>query len=132
MDPSYRIRNSESADIIRITVAGWSPSTVWSKSINSRIRLPAPCGIPPAQRGDPRARDGDDGCELFGDLPEGDDLECMGASVQGAGQRDELENAGVLPLVNVQPLELDASMATLFDREMPKRNLHLRHVERVQ
>ena len=62
----------------------------------------APCGIPPAQWGDPRARQGDDGCELFGDLPEGDDLECMGDSVQSAGQRDELENAGVPPL-NVQP-----------------------------
>ena len=37
----------------------------------------APCGFPPAQWGDLHAREGDDGCELFGNMPEADDLDFL-------------------------------------------------------
>ena len=63
---------------------------------------PAPCCIPPAQRGDAQAREGDDGCEVFGNMPVGDDLDLLGDPVQEADQQDELENAEVLPLVHAQ------------------------------
>ena len=62
----------------------------------------APCGIPPAQWGDLHAREGDDGFELFGNMPEADDLDLPGDPARNAAQQDELENAEVLPLVHAQ------------------------------
>ena len=56
----------------------------------------APCGVPPAQWGDLHAREGDDGCELLGNMPEADDLDFLAAPAQNAEQQDELENAEVL------------------------------------
>ena len=46
--------------------------------------------------------DGDDGCELFGQLLEGEDLECRSASEPCAERQDELANAEVLPLIQAQ------------------------------
>ena len=62
----------------------------------------APCGVPPAQWGDLHAREGDDGCELFGNMPEADDLDLLGEPARNAEQQDESENAEVLPLVHAQ------------------------------
>ena len=61
-----------------------------------------PCGVPPAQWGDLHAREGDDGCELFGNMPEADDLDLLGEPARNAEQQDKLENAEVLPLVHAQ------------------------------
>ena len=62
----------------------------------------APCAIPPAQWGNLSAHEGDDGCELFGQLPEGEDLECRGDSEPCAGQQDELAYAEALDRVQAQ------------------------------
>ena len=72
-----------------------------SPSTQEYVR-PAPCGIPPAQWGDLHAREGDDGCELFGNMPEADDLDLLGDPARSAEQQDELENAEALPLVHAQ------------------------------
>ena len=63
---------------------------------------PAPCCIPPAQWGDVHARESEEECELFGEMPSGDDLDLLGNPLQNAGQQDELENAGVLHPVHEQ------------------------------
>ena len=57
----------------------------------------------PAQWGDVHAREREEECELFGEMPSGDDPDLLGNPLQSAGQQDELENAGVLHPVYVQP-----------------------------
>ena len=70
---------------------------------------PGPCCIPPAQWGDVHAREREEECELFGEMPSGDDLDILGNPLQSAGQQDELENAGVLHPVHEQPQPISGS-----------------------
>ena len=96
-----------------------TPKRLTSSGLQSPVGLPVqlgpspstqeyvqqvPCGVPPAQWGDLHAREGDDGCELFGNMPEADDLDFLAAPAQNAEQQDELENAGVLVPANQSPI----------------------------
>ena len=56
-----------------------------------------PGSIPPAQWGDVYGRAGDDGCELFGALPEGDEPEVLLQVQQAVQHPDELNDAEVPP-----------------------------------
>ena len=63
---------------------------------------PAPCCIPPDQWGYVQARERGDGCELFVDMPSGDDPDLPSSPSQNARQQDELENARLLQSVHAQ------------------------------
>ena len=62
----------------------------------------APCGIPPAQWGEVHAAEGDEECELFGEMPAGDEFELLGNPVQDQQQQDELANAATPNPLNGQ------------------------------
>ena len=67
---------------------------------------PPPSNIPPAQWGDVYGRAGDDGCELFGALPEGDEPEAPLYQQQAVQQPNELDDADFPPVLYPQePLE---------------------------
>ena len=59
--------------------------------------VPPPGSIPPAQWGDVYGRAGDDGCELFGALPESDEPEVAFYQPQAVQQPDELDDAHFPP-----------------------------------
>ena len=95
----------------------------------------APPGhIPPAQWGEYYGRGGDDGCELFGALPDDgqpQELICLQPAVH---QPDELNDAHS-PLAPPQqdPLWLlDASMEHYYVQAMQMKNHHPRHVGRAK
>ena len=63
---------------------------------------PSPCGIPPAQWGDVHARDREEECELFGEVPPGQDLDLSCNASENGEHQDELDNAEALHPVQAQ------------------------------
>ena len=64
----------------------------------------SPCGIPPAQWGDVHARDREEECELFGEVPPGQDLDLSCNVSENEEHQEELDNAAALPPVQA-PLQ---------------------------
>ena len=64
--------------------------------------VPPPANVPPAQWGDVYGRAGDDGCELFGALPEADEPEAPLYQQQAVQQPDELDDADFPPVLHPQ------------------------------
>ena len=64
--------------------------------------IPPPGSIPPAQWGDVYGRAGDDGCELFGALPEGEESEAHPYQQQTVQEPDELDDADFPPALHPQ------------------------------
>ena len=61
------------------------------------------CCRPPAQWGDIHARDREEECELFGEVPPDQDPDLSDNPFDNVEQQDELENAEVLPPLHAQP-----------------------------
>ena len=57
---------------------------------------PRPCCMPPAQWGDMRARDREEECELFGDVPAGHESDNTRHPFEGEEHQDELDNAAAM------------------------------------
>ena len=57
---------------------------------------PSPCCIPPAQWGDMRARDREEECELFGDVPAGHEVDVMSNPFESGEHQDELDHAAAM------------------------------------
>ena len=57
---------------------------------------PSPCCIPPAQWGDMHAREREEECELFGDVPAGHESDIMGNPFESGEHQDELDNAAAM------------------------------------
>ena len=105
---------------------------------------PSPCCIPPAQWGDVRARDREEECELFGDVPAGHEVNLMGNPSESEEHQDELDNAAALQASDSMADTLSSARCVNSclmrprpaEEEPPstacqKRNLHPLHADRM-
>ena len=74
-----------------------APVQLGPSPLTREYSVPPPGNIPPAQWGDVYGRAGDDGCELFGALPEGEEPELPGYPQQVLQCPDELNDAQCPP-----------------------------------